>query len=228
MQRNKEYQDEEYDSEWFFVSEQLSLRLPHMFGLPSETIPDQWRAINLEIVDLHHRTERLALAVNSFWACGFCPCGSFLSQVPLLTFCRLAGQFTSLLPSVTSTDASERYALRGKEARVLRHCGADSRDCPCTSQATLSTTNLRVDKLGLFSANPKPLNQTEPFPHRTAHSNKSCSSLQPSNDVDAGNLDQRTLGGVATVFHSATPPIHSRSAQRTSRKTGACIVARTT
>lgn len=30
------------------------------------------------------------------------------------------------------------------------------------------------------------------------------------------------LGGVATVFHSATPPIHSRSAQSTSRKTGAC------
>ncbi len=30
------------------------------------------------------------------------------------------------------------------------------------------------------------------------------------------------VGGVATVFHSATPPIHSCSARSTSEKTGAC------
>jgi hypothetical protein len=62
-------------------------------------------------------------------------------------------------------------------------------------------------------------------------SNQSCSDVrlqighQPQ-ETAAGteNRSDRTLGGVATVFHSATPPIHSRSAHSTSKKTGACIM----
>ena len=60
-------------------------------------------------------------------------------------------------------------------------------------------------------------------------SNQSCSNVRlqighQSQETAAGteNRSDRTLGGVATVFHSATPPIHSRSAHSTSKKTGAC------
>ena len=60
-------------------------------------------------------------------------------------------------------------------------------------------------------------------------SNQSCSDVRlqighQSQETAAGteNRSDRTLGGVATVFHSATPPIHSRSAHSTSKKTGAC------
>jgi hypothetical protein len=60
-------------------------------------------------------------------------------------------------------------------------------------------------------------------------SNQSCSDVrlqighQPQ-EMAAGteNRSDRTLGGVATVFHSATPPIHSCSAHSTSKETGAC------
>ena len=76
--------------------------------------------------------------------------------------------------------------------------------------------------MGLLTANPQPKNRIQPFPRRTCPPLQMVSKLQRSHDVDTGNLNQRMIGGVATVFHSATPPIHSCSAQKTSRKTGEC------
>jgi len=74
----------------------------------------------------------------------------------------------------------------------------------------------------LFLANPQPSNEQNLSLHCGRPRLQIGQRSQLSTESDTGNLHQRTLGGVATVFHSATPPIHSRSAQRTSRKTGVC------
>jgi hypothetical protein len=76
--------------------------------------------------------------------------------------------------------------------------------------------------MGLFLANPQPSNEQNLSLHCGRPRLQIGQRSQVSTEIDTGNLHQRTLGGVATVFHSATPPIHSRSAQRTSRKTGVC------
>ncbi len=77
--------------------------------------------------------------------------------------------------------------------------------------------------MGLFAANPEPV-QNRTF---AAHDDRTRRRIGLGCLCQAKH-DRRPqsspLGGVATVFHSATPPIHSRSAQPTSRKIGACIM----
>jgi hypothetical protein len=86
------------------------------------------------------------------------------------------------------------------------------------------TSRKRNQKMGLLAANPKPLNEREPsWAVRSERTSPPIGVRQPNcrrprrQPRKAGRL-----ANVATVFHSPTSPIHSRSAPRTSRKAGAC------
>ena len=85
---------------------------------------------------------------------------------------------------------------------------------------------MRIEqKRGLFAANPKPLNERTfrvPSADLAAKPAYKSGIRRKKRQSGTENLSERTLGGVATVFHSATPPIHNCSAHSTSKKTGAC------
>jgi hypothetical protein len=79
------------------------------------------------------------------------------------------------------------------------------------------------DRCGLFTASPQAAGRngktTEPL---TEPGDKAGLSQEDRPQSDCRTSYENSLGGVAPVFHSRTPPIHSRSARPSFTKTMVC------